>query len=86
MSFQNFVRLSKIKKIPCLIMSRSTKCQLMSYMMIGYDIYDCFTLEHFPFRQSMILTSFFFTRDSTKIVNHTNDSLLLIGQSKLKLI
>jgi hypothetical protein len=32
----------------------------MSYnMMIGYDIYDCFTMEHFPLRQSMILTIFF---------------------------
>jgi hypothetical protein len=24
-------------------------------MMIGYDIYDRFTMEHFPLRQSMIL-------------------------------
>jgi hypothetical protein len=32
----------------------------MSYnMMIGYDIYDHFTMEHFRLRQSMILTSFF---------------------------
>jgi hypothetical protein len=39
----------------------------MSYnMMIGYDIYDRFTMEHFPLRQSIILTtSFFFARDST---------------------
>jgi hypothetical protein len=38
----------------------------MSYnMMIGYDIYDRFTVEHFPLRQSMILTtSFFFARYS----------------------
>jgi hypothetical protein len=43
------------------------KCQLMSYdMMTGYDIYDRFTMEHFPLRQNMILTtSFFFARDST---------------------
>jgi hypothetical protein len=35
-------------------------------MMIGYDIYDRFTMEHFPLRQTMILTtSFFFARDST---------------------
>jgi hypothetical protein len=35
-------------------------------MMIGYDIYDRFTMEHFPLRQSIILTtSFFFARDST---------------------
>jgi hypothetical protein len=33
----------------------------MSYnMMIGYDIYDRFTMEHFPLRQSMILTTSFF--------------------------
>jgi hypothetical protein len=39
----------------------------MSYnLMIGYDIYDRFTMEHFPLRQSMILTTsfFFFARDS----------------------
>jgi hypothetical protein len=30
-------------------------------MMICYDIYDRFTMEHFPLRQNMILTiSFFF--------------------------
>jgi hypothetical protein len=35
-----------------------TKRQLMSYnMMIGYDIYDCFTMEHFRFRQRMTLTT-----------------------------
>jgi hypothetical protein len=28
----------------------------MSYnMMIGYDIYDCFTMEHFPLPQRMTL-------------------------------
>jgi hypothetical protein len=31
-------------------------------MMIGYDIYDRFTVEHFPLRQSMILTTSFFLR------------------------
>jgi hypothetical protein len=44
-------------------MPMSTKCQknekkrqLMSYnMMIGYDIYDRFTMEHFPLRQRMTL-------------------------------
>jgi hypothetical protein len=31
----------------------------MSYnRMIGYDIYDRFTMEPFPLRQSMILTVF----------------------------
>jgi hypothetical protein len=30
----------------------------MSYnMMIGYDIYDCFTMEHFRLRQRMTLTT-----------------------------
>jgi hypothetical protein len=29
-------------------------------MMIGYDIYDRFTMEHFPLRQSIILTTSFF--------------------------
>jgi hypothetical protein len=56
MSFQNLVRLSQIKKCPCLIMSLSTKCQkmrnkcqLMSHnMMRGYNICDRFTMEHFP--------------------------------------
>jgi hypothetical protein len=58
----------KLKENPCLMMSMSTKCQLMSYnMMIGYYIYDCFTMEHFPFHQSMILTSFFFTRRNCHI-------------------
>jgi hypothetical protein len=33
----------------------------MSYnMMIGYDIYDRFTMEHFPLCQIMILTTSFF--------------------------
>jgi hypothetical protein len=33
---------------------------------IGYDIYDRFTVEYFPLRQSIILTTiFFFPRDST---------------------
>jgi hypothetical protein len=29
-------------------------------MMIGYDIYDRFTMEHFPLCQIMILTTSFF--------------------------
>jgi hypothetical protein len=34
-------------------------------MVIGYDIYDRFTMKHFSLCQSMILTtSFFFARDS----------------------
>jgi hypothetical protein len=34
-------------------------------MMIGYDIYDRFTMEHFPLRQSMTLKTSFFARDRT---------------------
>jgi hypothetical protein len=26
-------------------------------MMLGYDIYDCFTMEHFRLRQRMTLTT-----------------------------
>jgi hypothetical protein len=38
----------------------------MSYNMIkGYDIYNRFTVEHFPLSQIMILTTSFFARDST---------------------
>jgi hypothetical protein len=42
----------------------------MSYnMIIGYDIYDRFTMEHFPLRQNMILTtSFFCSRQYKKVV------------------
>jgi hypothetical protein len=30
----------------------------MSYnIMMSYDIYDCFTMEHFPLRQRMTLTT-----------------------------
>jgi hypothetical protein len=29
-------------------------------MMLGYDIYDRFTMEHFPLCQSLILTTSFF--------------------------
>jgi hypothetical protein len=68
MSFQNLIRLSQIKKFPCLIMTMSTKCQKnekkmttnVINMIRGYDIYDRFTMEHFPLRQSMILTTSFF--------------------------
>jgi hypothetical protein len=62
--FKIWLDCHKFKKNPCLIMPMSTKCQkirtkwqLMSYnMMIGYDIYDCFTMEHFRLRQRMTLT------------------------------
>jgi hypothetical protein len=49
-------------------MTMSTKCQKnekkmttnVINMIRGYDIYDRFTMEHFPLRQSMILTTSFF--------------------------
>jgi hypothetical protein len=42
------------------------KLQLMSYnVMIGYDIYDCFTMEHFRLRRRMTLTTKFIARDCT---------------------
>jgi hypothetical protein len=34
-------------------------------MMIGYYIWDRFTMEHFPLSQSMNLTPSFFARDRT---------------------
>jgi hypothetical protein len=40
----------------------------MSYnMMIGYDIYDRFTMEHFLLCQNMISRPVFFARDSIKL-------------------
>jgi hypothetical protein len=30
---------------------------MSSNMMIGYDIYECFTMEHFRLRQRMTLTT-----------------------------
>jgi hypothetical protein len=63
--FKIWLDCHKFKKFPCLIKRMSTKCQkkwekklqLMSYnMMIGYDIYDCFTMEYFRLRQRMTLT------------------------------
>jgi hypothetical protein len=60
--FKIWLDCHKLKKNPCLIMPKVSKkmrkkLQLMSYdMMIGYDIYDCFTMEHFRLRQRMTLT------------------------------
>jgi hypothetical protein len=57
MSFQNLVRFSQIKKksltdyahVNKVSKKMRKKRQLMPYnMMIGYDIYDHFTMEHFP--------------------------------------
>jgi hypothetical protein len=43
--------------MPKVSKKKRKKLQLMSYdMMIGYDICDCFTLEHFRLRQRMTLT------------------------------
>jgi hypothetical protein len=44
----------KFKKIPCLIMPTSTKRQKIE---IGYNIYDCFAMEHFRLCQRMTLTT-----------------------------
>jgi hypothetical protein len=65
MSFQNLVkRLSQIKNFSlpdyAHVNKVSKKWQLTSYNMIGYDIYDRFTMEHFPLCQSLILTASFF--------------------------
>jgi uncharacterized protein YtpQ (UPF0354 family) len=44
---------------------------MSSKLMIGYDIYDRFTMEHFPLRQNMILTtSFFFARKKCQCKPH----------------
>jgi hypothetical protein len=72
MSIQNLVRLSQIKKLSLpdyVHINKVSKklinqCQLSSHsMMIGYDIYDRFTMEYFPLRQNTILmTSFYCSR------------------------
>jgi hypothetical protein len=41
----------------------------MSYnMMIGYDIYDCFTMEHFLLYQSMIQAYFTFFNSTLTVL------------------
>jgi hypothetical protein len=73
MSFQNLVRLSQIKKcslpdyahvtkVPKKLINRCELCNVIQHNnRLCYDIYDRFTiLEHFPLRQSMILTTSFF--------------------------
>jgi hypothetical protein len=54
-------------------------------MMIGYDIYDRFTMEHFPFCQSMILTTRFFLLATvyyaTRFINGTLDTSFMLGTS-----
>jgi hypothetical protein len=60
MSLPDYAHVNKMSK-KCI-----SQCQLMSYnMMIGYDIYDRFTMEHFPLRQSMTLKTSFSARDRT---------------------
>jgi hypothetical protein len=60
--FKIWLDCHKFKKIPCLIMPMSTKCQKNKNKMIinviqhDDDIYDCFTMEHFRLRQRMTLT------------------------------
>jgi hypothetical protein len=44
--------------------------------MIGHDIYDCFTMEHFLLYQSMILTtSFFCSRQYIYKVYHSKSKI-----------
>jgi hypothetical protein len=38
-------------------------------MMIGYDIYDCFTMEHFRLRQRMTLTVQIFYKNIFLIIS-----------------
>jgi hypothetical protein len=42
-------------------------------MMIGYDIWDCFTMEHFRLRERMTLTT---VHISIPKVNHNNSTYL----------
>jgi hypothetical protein len=76
-------------------MPMSTKCQenekKMTIIVIEHDarfnIYDRFTMEHFPLCQSVILTtSFFFARDSTfckKITTIVNEAKIIVNEIKL---
>jgi hypothetical protein len=74
MSLQYLVRSSQIKKLLLLdyVHPNSVKkLELMSYnMMIDYDIYDRFTMEHFALRQRMTLTlkTKFIARDCTYLI------------------
>jgi hypothetical protein len=67
MSFQNLVRLSQIKKFPCLILPIST--QVSKNMMIGYDIYGNFLAilqwNFFHCVKGWFERPVFFARDST---------------------
>jgi hypothetical protein len=65
MSIPNVVRLSQIKKFSLpdyahvnkVSKNEKNKRELMSHnMMIGYEVYDRFTMEHFTLRQRMTLT------------------------------
>jgi hypothetical protein len=47
-------------------------------MMIGYDIYDHFTMEHFRLRQSMILTSFFLLATVVYIIFFLNNTYVFV--------
>jgi hypothetical protein len=49
-------------------------------MMIGYDIYDRFTMEHFPLCQSLILTtSFFLLATVTRFYVFLNQKTLIFN-------
>jgi hypothetical protein len=84
MSLQSLVRLSQIKKksLPDYARQQSAKKMRkkmttnVNVMMIGYDIYDRFTMEHFSLCQSMILTtSFFFLATVRSSKNLQKDKL-----------
>jgi hypothetical protein len=85
--FKIWLDCHNFKKFPCLIMPTSTKCQKiekkMSYnMMIGYDIYDCFTMEHFRLRQRMTLTTkIYCSRLYNENLKLTSDAQLIVFPS-----
>jgi hypothetical protein len=54
-------------------MPMSTKCQKNEKKMTidviqHYDIYDCFTMEHFRLRKRMTLTTKIYARDCTLVL------------------
>jgi hypothetical protein len=65
MSLHNLVRLSRIKTFSLPDYTHFNKAskndnECHTKLMIGNDIYDRFTMQHFPLRQNMILTTSFF--------------------------
>jgi hypothetical protein len=52
-------------------------------MMIGYDIYDRFTMEHFPLCQIMILTTSFFYSRQYNMKNIISLKVRILGSNYL---